>query len=324
MRISSKVDSFVFAVVVIIVVAYFFPKLGQSESNFPLETISNVGISLIFFFYGLKLSPEKFKAGILNWKLHLLVQFSTFLLFPLIILAFYPLVRNENGQILWIAFLFLAALPSTVSSSVVMVSIARGNLPAAIFNASISGLIGIIVTPLWIDLFLTDTVNNSELANIYLKLIIKILVPVIIGISLQKYLGKFATKNIRYLNLFDKSIILLIVYKSFAESFEDKVFKSLGIEYIIIVTSATIALFFLVYILIGYFSCILKFNLKDKITAQFCGTKKSLMHGTVFSKILIPESVSLGIVLLPLMLFHAIQILIISFIATRLAKRFER
>jgi sodium/bile acid cotransporter 7 len=324
LRISSKVDSFVFAVVVIIVVAYFFPKLGQSESNFPLETISNVGISLIFFFYGLKLSPEKFKAGILNWKLHLLVQFSTFLLFPLIILAFYPLVRNENGQILWIAFLFLAALPSTVSSSVVMVSIARGNLPAAIFNASISGLIGIIVTPLWIDLFLTDTVNNSELANIYLKLIIKILVPVIIGISLQKYLGKFATKNIRYLNLFDKSIILLIVYKSFAESFEDKVFKSLGIEYIIIVTSATIALFFLVYILIGYFSCILKFNLKDKITAQFCGTKKSLMHGTVFSKILIPESVSLGIVLLPLMLFHAIQILIISFIATRLAKRFER
>lgn len=321
MKISSKIDSFVVAILGIIAVAYFFPKLGQGDSRFPLETISNIGISLIFFFYGLKLSPEKFKSGILNWKLHLLVQFSTFLLFPLIILAFYPLVRNETGRVLWIAFLFLAALPSTVSTSVVMVSIARGNLPAAIFNASISGLIGIIVTPLWIDMFLTGTANNPELADVYLQLTVKILVPVITGILLQRYLGKFATRNLRWLNLFDKAVILLIIYKSFAESFSAGVFKSLGIEYIIMIAGAAVALFFLVYMLTGRISSLLKFNLQDRITAQFCGTKKSLMHGTVFSKILIPESVSLGIILLPLMLFHAIQILIISFIATKLAKR---
>lgn len=322
MKLISKIDSFVFAIAGIVILAYFFPELGQSDSRFTLETISDAGVSLIFFFYGLKLSPEKFKTGLSNWKLHLLVQLSTFLIFPLIILVFYPLARSENGQIIWIAFLFLAALPSTVSSSVVMVSIAKGNLPAAIFNASISGLIGIIVTPIWIGLFLTHTADNFELANIYLKLIIKILVPVITGIALQKYLGKFAARNIRYLTLFDKSVILLIIYRSFAESFESNVFRLLGTGYILTVTGATIALFFLVYGLTGYFSSLLKFNLEDRITAQFCGTKKSLMHGTVFSKILIPESVSLGIVLIPLMIFHVVQILIISIIAGRLAKRF--
>ena len=321
MKVNFKIDSFIFAIIAIIIVAYFFPKFGQSDSRFPLNTISSVGVSLIFFFYGLKLSPEKLKSGLSNWKLHLLVQLSTFLLFPLIILVFYPLARTENGQILWLAFFFLAALPSTVSSSVVMVSIAKGNIPAAIFNAGISGLIGIMITPLWIGLFLTHTTDNFDLGSIYLKLISEIFVPIIIGISLQKYFGKFAVRNIRYLTLFDKSVILLIIYKSFAESFEGEVFKSLGINDMIFVFAATVALFFFVYTLTGYFSSLLKFNSEDRITAQFCGTKKSLVHGTVFSKILMPESVSLGIILLPLMLFHAIQILIISFFATKLARR---
>jgi solute carrier family 10 (sodium/bile acid cotransporter), member 7 len=323
LRVNFKIDNFVLAIIVIIAAAYFFPQLGQSGSRFPIDIISSIGVSLIFFFYGLKLSPEKIKSGLSNWRLHVLIQLSTFLLFPLIILAFYPLVRNESIQTLWLAFLFLAALPSTVSSSVVMVSIARGNLPAAIFNASISGLIGIIITPLWMGMFLTHATDDFELGSIYLKLITEILVPVIIGIFLQKFLGKYAFRYIRYLTLFDKSVILLIIYKSFAGSFESDVFYSVGIKDLLLILVATIALFFLVYNITGYISRILGFNKKDRITAQFSGTKKSLIHGTVFSKIIIPESIPSGIILLPLMIFHAFQILIVSFIAAKHAKRFD-
>jgi solute carrier family 10 (sodium/bile acid cotransporter), member 7 len=294
--------------------------LGRQTKPLPIDLISTIGISLIFFFYGLKLNAERLKAGLLNWKLHILVQLSTFLLFPLIILAFYPFVINEHGQTIWLAFLFLAALPSTVSSSVVMVSIARGNIPGAIFNASISGLIGIVITPLWMGLFLQGSETDYNLGSVYLKLITEILMPVILGLILHKYWGNFAIKHSRQLSRFDKSVILLIIYKSFAVSFEDKVFSSVGFKELAFIFLATIVLFFFVYFLTGYLSQWLGFNKEDQITAQFCGTKKSLVHGTVFSKILFPESFPTGVILLPLMLFHAFQIFVISIIASRIAK----
>ncbi|HYK76463.1 MAG TPA: bile acid:sodium symporter family protein [Daejeonella sp.] len=315
-----KLDGFVLAIIAVVTAAYFFPQWGSKNSNIPLSLIGSIGISLIFFFYGLKLSPEKIKNGLKNWNLHALIQLSTFLLFPLIILIFYPFIRSEHDQTIWLAFLFLAALPSTVSSSVVMVSMAKGNIPAAIFNASISGLIGIVITPLWMGLFLKTSAGDFSLGSIYIKLITEILVPVMLGIALQRYLGKYVQQYSRYLSLFDKSIILLIIYKSFAESFEENIFTSVDIHFLAIISAGVLGLFCTVYFITGYLAQKLNFNQKDSITAQFCGTKKSLVHGTVFSKILFPASIPTGIILLPLMLFHAIQIFIISIIASKLVQ----
>lgn len=319
-----KIDSFVLAIIAIIAVAYFFPQWGSSNSTVPLDLIGSIGISLIFFFYGLKLHPEKIKNGLKNWKLHVLVQLSTFLLFPVIVLLVRPFVSDAHANSTWLAFLFLAALPSTVSSSVVMVSIAKGNLPAAIFNASISGLIGIIITPLWMGLFLQQTATDFNLSSIYIKLVTEILVPVLLGIALQRYLGKYVQRYNRQLTLFDKSVILLIIYKSFAESFEENVFSSVQLTDLLLIALAVVALFYLVFFITGYIAKLLQFNLEDRITAQFCGTKKSLVHGTVFSKILFPASMPTGIILLPLMLFHAMQIFIISIIASKLGNRTQQ
>lgn len=312
-----KMDSFVIAIIVIVFLAWLFPGWGGTQSPVPLGTAGSIGVSLIFFFYGLRLSPEKIKTGLRNWKLHVLIQVTTFLIFPLLLLFFYPFLQTENDQILWLAFLFLAALPSTVSSSVVMVSIAKGNIPAAIFNASISGLIGIVITPLWMGMFMQKAMGDYSLQSVYLKLITEILLPVIAGLLLQKYGGKWALRNSRWLTLFDKSVILLIIFKSFAESFEEKIFHSVGVGYFLVISIAVTALFFLVYFFTGFLARQLGFNREDRITAQFCGTKKSLVHGTVFSKILFTGAMPLGMVLLPLMLFHAIQIFIISIIAGR-------
>lgn len=316
-----KLDNFVLAIVAVIVFAYFFPQWGSKNSAIPIDLISTIGVSLIFFFYGLKLSPDKIKSGLKNWKLHVLIQLSTFVLFPLLVIAFYPLVASDHARTIWLAILFMAALPSTVSSSVVMVSIAKGNIPAAIFNASISGIIGIAITPLWMGLFLAKSSGDFNLGSIYLKLITEIIVPVALGIALQRFGGHLASKYGKQLSLFDKSVILLIIYKSFSGSFEEGIFRSVSALDFSIIFFAVFALFFLVYWLTGFMARRLDFNTEDLITARFCGTKKSLVHGTVFSKILFGNSASVGIILLPLMLFHAIQILIISIFATSLAKR---
>ncbi|WP_417200420.1 bile acid:sodium symporter family protein [Bizionia sp.] len=315
-----KIDKFVLFIIGTIIIAYFFPQWGTQDSNVPIDTISVIGIALIFFFYGLKLNPSQLKSGLQNWKLHLLVQGATFIMFPLLVLLFRPWIQNEEQETIWLAFFFLAALPSTVSSSVVMVSMAKGNVPAAIFNASISGIIGIVITPLWMGLFIVNTQTDFDFTDIYLKLIVQIIIPVILGLVLQRFLGELAHKYNSKLTVFDKAIILLIIYKSFAESFNNNIFSVVSFLDLSFIFIGVLILFIAAFTLTGFISRKLKLKKEDQITAQFCGTKKSLVHGTVFSKILFGNMAMLGILLLPLMLFHAIQILIISIVAGKLSK----
>lgn len=296
---KPRIDRFVLAVIGVIGLAYLFPQWGLPDSKIPVDVISGIGISLIFFFYGLKLSPTKLKDGVKNWRLHLLVQASTFLIFPILVLLFRPLMQNEEQEIIWLAFFFLAALPSTVSSSVVMVSIAKGNIPAAIFNASISGIIGVVLTPLWMGLFVKNAQTDFNFADIYTKLIVQIILPVLLGVVLQRFWGAYAQKYSKQLTLFDKSIILLIIYKSFARSFDEDIFSSVSMVDLLILFVAVLILFWLIYFLTGFLAKKLKFNTEDRITAQFCGTKKSLVHGTVFAKIIFGNMSSIGIILLP-------------------------
>lgn len=315
-----RIDKFVLAIIICVIAAYFLPQLGAADSPVPMDTIGSVGISLIFLFYGLTLSTQAIKNGLKNWRLHLVVQSNTFILFPLIIVIFYPFVKDTSYELTWLSFLFLAALPSTVSSSVVMVSMAKGNLPAAIFNASISGILGILFTPFWMLLFIkqTDVVFNFN--TIYLQLITEIVIPLILGLLLRKYFGAWALKNKRSLDFFDKSVILLIIYKSFVHSFEERIFSSLSLIDITLVVVLVIVLFIIIYRLTGWLGKVFGFNHADQITNQFCGTKKSLVHGTVFSEALFGGTGIIGILLLPLMLYHALQLLIISVIATEKGK----
>jgi len=318
---KSKVDRFILLIVAVILLAYFFPQWGSKSSLLPVNSIASIGISLIFFFYGLKLSSEQLKNGLQNWRLHLLVQSTTFILFPLLVLPFYPLLQNEKQELLWLACLFLAALPSTVSSSVVMTAMAKGNVTAAIFNASISGILGILITPLWMGLFLQKTSADFNFSQIYLKLTFEIVVPVILGLSLHRYFGKWALRYGKQLTQFDKSVILFIIYKSFSESFMEKIFGTIGVSELLLLFTIVLVLFFFVYFFTGFMSRRLNFSIEDQIAAQFCGTKKSLVHGTVFSKIIFGTTPTVGLMLLPLMLFHAIQLIFVSVIATKLGKR---
>jgi sodium/bile acid cotransporter 7 len=306
-------DVFIFYLLGVVGLAYFFPEPAHI---LPFEAITSAGVSLVFFFYGLKLSKDKLQSGLANWRLHVLIQLFTFLVFPLVAVAVKPLFSEEN---LWLGFFFLAALPSTVSSSVVMVSMARGNMPAAIFNASLSGLLGIFITPLWMQLFQDG--GGGDFTEIYLKLLYEILLPIVAGLLLQRWLGKYVKQYSNFFSTFDRTVILAVIYKSFVHSFEEKIFSNLPLEDLLVLGLWVLALFYLIYGLIFAVSVRLGFSLEDRITALFCGTKKSLVHGTVFAKVFWGSSAVVGIYLLPLMLFHALQILIVGVIAGRYAKR---
>ncbi|GAF02563.1 bile acid:sodium symporter family protein [Saccharicrinis fermentans] len=314
----KRIDGFIVGLLCMIALAYFYPGIGDENSWIQLEMITSIGISLIFFFYGLKLSPQSMKKGLSNFRLHILVQITTFVLFPLLIICLRPLVKTEETHLLWLALFFMAALPSTVSSSVVMVSIAKGNIPGAIFNASISGLIGIIITPLWMGLFMhTQEADFDFLASVT-SLIIKILCPVLLGLALNKYLGNTVRKHGKYINLFDKCIILMIVYNSFSKSFVAQIFNDIRLAHLILTVVIIISLFTIIYGIIFAITLKLKFTKEDQITALFCGSKKSLVHGSVMANVLFKNMASQGIFIIPIMVYHSLQLITISFIAQRL------
>ena len=312
-----KFNGFILGLFLAIVLAYLFPT---ALVGLPINLITNVGIGLIFFFYGLKLAPDELKLGFLNFKSHLLIQVSTFLIFPLLTFLFIPFFEGGTTTQLWLSIFFLGVLPSTVSSSVVMVAIARGNLPTAIFNASISGLIGIILTPLWMSFFMAKSGEFDFLSIVY-KLCLQIVLPLILGLILQQYFGKFARRHNKQLGYFDKAVIILIVYSSFSNSFNSGLFEIVKIYDLLKILGMVVILFFVMYALIGALCKRFGFNLKDTITAKFCGTKKSLVHGSVMVKIIFGASASVGIFLLPIMLYHILQLLAVTIFAEKYRKR---
>lgn len=249
-----------------------------------------------------------------------MVHLSTFVIFPLLALAIRPLFHGAEEQLMWLAIFFLTTLPSTVSSSVVMVSIAGGNIPAAIFNASISSLLGVFITPLWMGWILDTSAGNYDLTSVVGKLALQVLLPVALGILLHKKWGAFAERNKSRIKVFDQSTILLIVYTSFCESFGDGLFNDFKSKDILLLGIGMLALFFVVYFLLTFLSRMLGFNREDEITAVFCGSKKSLIQGAVMSKVLF-SGAQAGAMLLPIMLYHALQIIAASIIAQRIARK---
>lgn len=326
-------DAFVVCLLLMIVLAYWTPQFGAAQGKFSPGKIADVGILLIFFMYGAGMSFRALWKGLANWRLHLLVHASTFLIFPLIVLsAFYFGHRAgeaESTRLLWLGVFYVAALPSTVSSSVVMVSIARGNMPAAIFNASISGLLGVFLTPLWMNFFLGivspgETTTGEALSGAGLPLLesirdlmLIVVLPVGLGMSLNRWIGERVLRSRKFTKYFDQAVVLLIVYTSFSESFLSGAFDGFGAKTLILLGLGMIALFYAVYGISGLCCRIFRFNREDTITVRFCGSKKSLMHGMAMSKVLLAGIGGAGVVLLPIMLYHALQLVVVSVIAKR-------
>src|SRR3990167_1523454 len=147
-RQAGVLDWFLMAMLAAVGVASFAPEWGRSEGPLHLGRVTDIGVFLLFFLHGMGLSTDSLKSGASKWRLHLLVQVCTYVVFPL----WWAVLALAGGR--WIShdllmgFFYLAVLPSTVSSSVAMTALARGHVAAAVLNATLSTLLGVFITPL--------------------------------------------------------------------------------------------------------------------------------------------------------------------------------
>jgi sodium/bile acid cotransporter 7 len=320
-KLLSKVglNGFLLGLFAAIFLGYVFPEFGSPDSIMPWKQIINVGIGLVFFFYGVKLDPAQLVAGLQNWKLHVLIQLTTFLIFPILVFGLLQIIPWIDDDFK-LGITYLAVLPSTVSASVVMVSIAGGNIPAAIFNASISSLLGVLITPAWMGILGGSAGVEVDFLSTLGELILKVILPVFLGIFLHKWIFPKLQKQLSKLKILDQMVIMIIVYTSFATSFAQEVFSPYQLDTLLIISASMLVLFFLMWGVIELVSKLLGFKHEDRITALFCGSKKSLVQGVVIGKVIFPDPAILGLILLPVMLYHIQQLIAGSIIASWFAR----
>ncbi len=294
--------------------AALLPELGSTESNLPWKPFIQVGIAFLFFFYGLKLNPAQLRTGLSNWRLHVLIQVTTFLGFPLLVFMLLQFVPGLHPNFA-LGISYLGALPSTVSASVVLVSISKGNVPATIFNASISSLLGVVITPFWMGIAGGKTAGELDLWASISDLSFKVVLPVLMGLALHKYFFPKIKPFLNRLKYLDQTVILSIVFTTFSESFSQQLFASFSW-----LSLGGLALFmlFILILVVGILFILTKmgsFSREDRIAALFCGSTKSLVHGVAIGKVLFPSAAIFGLMLLPVMLYHLQQLILGSFLA---------
>ena len=316
-----RIDGFLAGMVLAIILAALFPAPGAHGGVLRPELLTKLGIALIFFLNGAMLSFKALKDGILRWRLHLIIQASTFILFPLIGLAFLAIAGRWISPELQLGFFYLCALPSTVSSSVAMTSAARGNVPVAVFNATISSLIGIIVTPLWMSLLLKSSGHHLDVAGVFIDLFRWMVLPMVIGQCLRSHIGAWLHRHKKLAQMADRGTILLLVYTSFCDSFALNIWGATSPTVTASVIAATLILFFVVLLLLWAICDRTGIAPTFRAAVVFCGTKKSLATGVPMASLIFAGHASgLGLILLPIMIYHPLQLLICTPLASRWAK----
>jgi sodium/bile acid cotransporter 7 len=315
-------DWFLIGMVVAVALAWLFPGPGAKGGWMHPELVTNLGVSLIFFLHGLALPFAALRAGTLQWRLHLVVQACTYLLFPAMAILLLKATGATMTPGLRLGFFFLGALPSTVSSSVAMTAAARGNVAAAVFNATLSSLIGVVVTPAWLAWYAGARNGESlPLTHVILDLVKWLVLPLVIGQLLRPWLGAWASRNKRLINTVDRGTILLLVYTSFCESMAQGVWTGQGDSSLGITLAGSAILLAAALVLTSAACRALGFSREDRIAAVFCGSKKTLASGVPMAQLIFGRSPELGLILLPIMVYHPLQLVVCGILAGRWARR---
>ncbi|CAM5631323.1 hypothetical protein [Streptomyces afghaniensis 772] [Streptomyces afghaniensis] len=306
------IDPYILLLLATVGVAALFPARGTVADV--ASGASTAAIALLFFLYGARLSTREALDGLRHWRLHATVLACTFLVFPLLGLAARGLVPVILTHPLYQGLLFLTLVPSTVQSSIAFTSMARGNVPAAICAGSFSSLVGIVATPLLAASLLGGSGGGFS-ADSLLKIVLQLLVPFLAGQLLRRWIGGFVTRHKKVLALVDRGSILLVVYTAFSQGMVQGIWHQvspLRLGGLLVVEAVVLAVMLL---LTWYGGKALGFVREDRITLQFAGSKKSLAAGLPMASVLFGAQASLAV--LPLMLFHQMQLMVCAVIAKR-------
>jgi sodium/bile acid cotransporter 7 len=312
-------DNFTLALVAVVTLASLWPAEG-GFADF-VEKLTTFAIALLFFLHGAKLSREAILGGIMHWRLHILVFASTFIMFPIVGLALRPVLAPLVTPELYTGVIYLCCLPATVQSAIAFTSIARGNIPAAVCSASASTLLGVFITPLLVGLFIhADGAVAGSFSESVTKILLQLMAPFVAGHLLRPWIGGFVKRHAKVLTLVDRSSILLVVYGAFSAAVIEGLWKQVP-------PMALAGLLVVLAIILGIAICFttvlsrrLGFSKADEITIVFAGSKKSLASGIPMAQVLFTPA-AVGAIVLPLMLFHQMQLMLCSVLAQRYARR---
>ena len=312
-------DNFLLMLVTTVALASFLPVSGQVAHFF--EGLTTVCVALLFFLHGAKLSRDAIIAGVGHWRLHLLVIATTFVVFPVIGVVLRPVLEPLVTPQMYTGVLYLCILPATVQSAIAFTAMARGNMPAAICSASGSTLLGIVITPLLVKLLLPQAgeAQQDVLGSIG-KIMLQLLLPFLAGHFLRPWIGDFVKRNAKLLKVVDQGSILLVVYTAFSAAVVAGIWRQLPLTALAGLLVVCAVILALVLTLTTWLSRLLGFSKEDEITIVFCGSKKSLISGVPMAKAIF-SSAEAGMIVLPLMIFHQMQLMVCAVIAQRYARR---
>lgn len=312
-------DAFTIGIILSILLGLFIPCRGGIAAGF--EWLTQAAIVLLFFLYGVKLSRRSVMEGILHWRLQSLTLLSTFVLFPIVVWLGRGALEPLAGASLFSGLLYVACLPSTVQSSIAFTSIAGGNVPAAVCSASLSSLFGVALTPLLVGLlFSMDHIQGAQAGmDAVLTISCQILLPFALGQWLQRPLKSWADQHRSLIAANDRLTIWLVVYTSFSAATAQGYWERLSWTQLGGLIIASLILLSIIQLIIWTVCRMLHFDHADSIAILFCGSKKSLAVGApmmlaIFGKLD-------NNLLLPLMVFHQVQLMVCSYLASRWHRR---
>ncbi len=315
------IDGFILAIFGAVVIASLLPATGVWETVATWAT--RFCIALLFFLYGTRLAPQDALKGLTHWRLHIVVLAATFVVFPLLGIAMKPLEPGIVTPGLYAGLLFLCLLPSTVQSSIAFTSIARGNIAGAIVSASASNLLGVFLTPLLVIMLMNTTGHAQVSPSAVINIVLQILLPFLAGQLARPFIGGFLIKHARPTRLVDRTSIVLVVYAAFSESMREGIWQIVEVRHVIIIVFISCVLLSVVLLLTAFAGRLLKFSREDQIVILFCGSKKSLASGLPMATVLFAGQ-SVGLIILPLMIFHQIQLVVCAILASRIGHAHEQ
>ncbi|QCR36146.1 bile acid:sodium symporter family protein [Nissabacter sp. SGAir0207] len=313
-----RIDPFLLILVAVVIVASLFPCEGRVKTGF--EYLTTAAIALLFFMHGAKLSREAIIAGMGHWRLHVVVFLSTFVLFPLLGLAMNLLSPGILTPTVYLGFLYLCALPATVQSAIAFTSVAGGNVAAAICSASASSILGVFLSPLLVGALMHTQGGSTDILHAIGSIILQLMVPFIIGHLSRPLIGGWVQRHKKLVNITDRSSILLVVYTAFSAAVVEGIWHQIDGWSILAIVVMSLVLLAVVLVVNTLAARWLGFNTADEITIVFCGSKKSLANGIPMANVLFPTA-AVGAMVLPLMIFHQIQLMVCAVLAARYARR---
>ena len=313
-----KIDNFLLVLVAVVMLATLFPCTGVFKTFF--GHLTTAAIALLFFMHGAKLSRDAILAGLGHWKLHLLVFASTFALFPLLGLGLGIVVPTLLAPAVHAGFLYLCALPATVQSAIAFTSLARGNIAAAICSASASSLLGVFLSPLLVGLLMHAQSGQTDTLHAIGAIILQLMLPFILGHLSRPLIGPWVERHRKLIGVTDRSSILLVIYTAFSAAVLEGIWQQMEGTSLLAILLFSCLLLAIVLLTNTWAARALGFNKADEITIVFCGSKKSLANGIPMANVLFPAA-TVGMMVLPLMVFHQIQLMVCAVLAQRYARR---